>query len=240
MFSRLFRPWWSPVLVAAALAVAGTAARWQLNRAAEKETLFAAFAAGDTGSALTELPPDGAAGELRYRRVSVSGRYDAGRQILLDNIPADGRPGYHVLTPLRLVDGSAVLVNRGWVPADGDRSRLPDVALAATDVTISGRIDRLPQPSVRLAAPPGPASAPWPRRLFFPDAAAASAELGYRVRDYQLLLDPAAPDGFRRDWSPAEFGPEHHLGYAVQWAGLGLTAVVLWVVLSLRRRAPSP
>lgn len=227
------------MLVAAALAVAGTAARWQLDRAAEKEVLFAAFAAGDTGDALTELPPDGAAGALRYRRVSLSGRYDGGHQILLDNIPADGRPGYHVLTPLRLVDGSAVLVNRGWVPADGDRSRLPDVALGAADVTISGRIDRLPQPSVRLAAPPGPASAPWPRRLFFPDAAAASAELGYRVRDYQLLLDPSAPDGFRRDWSPAEFGPEHHLGYAVQWAGLGLTAVVLWVVLSLRRRAPS-
>lgn len=228
------------MLVAAALAVAGTAARWQLDRAAEKEVLFAAFAAGDTGDALTELPPDGAAGALRYRRVSLSGRYDGGHQILLDNIPADGRPGYHVLTPLRLLDGSAVLVNRGWVPADGDRSRLPDVALGAADVTVSGRIDRLPQPSVRLAAPPGPASAPWPRRLFFPDAAAASTELGYRVRDYQLLLDPSDPDGFRRDWTPAEFGPEHHLGYALQWAGLGLTAVVLWVVLSLRRRAPSP
>jgi surfeit locus 1 family protein len=240
MFTRLFRPWWSPVLVAAALAVAGTAARWQLNRAAEKETLFAAFAAGGTGDALTALPPDGAADTLRYRRVSLGGRYDGSHQILLDNIPADGRPGYQVITPLRLLDGSAVLVNRGWVPADGDRSRLPDVTLAATDVTVSGRIDRLPQPSLRLAAPPGPASAPWPRRLFFPDAAAASAELGYRVRDYQLLLDASAPDGFRRDWSPAEFGPEHHLGYAVQWAGLGLTAVVLWVVLSLRRRAPSP
>jgi surfeit locus 1 family protein len=240
MSTSLFRPWWSPLLVAVAVAVAGTAARWQLNRAAEKEALFAAFAAGDTGSALNELPPDGAAVALRYRRVTISGRYDARHQILLDNIPADGRPGYHVLTPLRLLDGSAVLVNRGWVPADGDRNRLPDVALDAVDVTISGRIDRLPQPSVRLAAEPGPASAPWPRRLFFPDAAAVAAQLGYRVRDYQLLLDPAAADGFRRDWSPAELGPEHHYGYAVQWAGLGLTAVVLWVVLSLRRRAPSP
>jgi surfeit locus 1 family protein len=240
MFTRLFRPWWSPLLVAAALAVSGTAARWQLNRAAEKEAMFAAFAAGDAGSPIEALPADGAAGALRYRQVRLSGRYDAERQILLDNIPADGRPGYHVLTPLRLVDGKAVLVNRGWVPADGDRSQLPEVAVAATDVTVTGRIDRLPQPSVRLAAPPGPASAPWPRRLFFPDAAAASAELGYRVSDYQLLLDPAAPEGFRRDWSPSEFGPEHHLGYAVQWAGLGLTAVVLWVVLSLRRRTPNP
>ena len=42
--------------------------------------------------------------------------------------------------------------------------------------------------------------------------------------------------GFARDWQPAEFGPDHHLGYALQWAGLGTTAVVLWIVLSIRRK----
>lgn len=235
MFTRFFRPWWSPLLLAVALGVSGTATRWQLTRAAEKEALFAAFASGETEQVLNGLPADDGAPELRYRQVRVSGRYDGEHQIVLDNMPVDGQPGYYVLTPLRLADGAAVLVNRGWVPADGDRRRLPDVLLASTEATVTGRIDRLPQPGLRLAAPPGDAGAPWPRRLFFPDAAAASAELGYAVRDYQLLLDGSAPDGFRRDWSPAEFGPERHLGYAVQWAGLGLTAIVFWIVLSLRR-----
>jgi surfeit locus 1 family protein len=235
MFTRFFRPWWSPLLLAVALAITGAATRWQLDRAAEKEAMFAAFASGEDGDALTVLPPDAEAGQLRYRQVLVSGRYDGGHQIVLDNVPRDGQPGYHVLTPLRLADGSAVLVNRGWVRADGDRRQLPDVGLAAADVTVSGRIEKLPRPGLRLAASPSPPGTPWPRRLFFPDGAAASSELGYVVRDYQLLLDGSAPDGFRRDWSPAEFGPEHHLGYAVQWAGLGLTAVVFWIVLSLRR-----
>lgn len=238
MFTSLFRPWWSPVAMLVTVLLTGTAARWQLDRAAEKESLFAAFAAGGVATRLATLPDDAAAVALRYRQVRISGRYDGDHQILLDNSPRDGRPGYQVLTPLRLPDGEAVLVNRGWLPADGNRNRLPDVGLAAADVTVTGRIDRLPQPGVRLAAPPGPATAPWPRRLFFPDAAAASAELGYRVRDYQLLLDPGIPDGFRRDWRPAEFGPERHIGYAVQWAGLGLTAIVLWIALSLRRRPP--
>jgi surfeit locus 1 family protein len=235
MFTRFFRPWWSPLLLAVALAVSATATRWQLTRAAEKEAMFTAFASGESGEVLARLPADEMAEGLRYRQVRVAGRYDGEHQIVLDNMPVAGQPGYFILTPFRLADGAAVLVNRGWVPADGDRSRLPDVALASAEAVVTGRIDRLPQPGVRLAAPPGDAAAPWPRRLFFPDAAAASGELGYRVRDYQLLLDGSAPDGFRRDWSPAEFGPERHLGYAVQWAGLGLTATVFWIVLSLRR-----
>jgi surfeit locus 1 family protein len=236
MFTRLFRPWWSPALALAAVAVAASAASWQLRRADEKAALFAAFAAGDATPPLAAAPADADAAALRYRRVRVSGDYDATRQILLDNSPVRGRPGYFVLVPLRLADGSAVLVNRGWVPAPGDRARLPDVGFAGGPATVTGRLDRLPRPAMRLAAPPGDRAAPWPRRLFFPDGAAATAELGYAVRDYQLLLDPAAPEGFARDWRPAEFGPDHHLGYALQWAGLGTTAVVLWIVLSIRRK----
>jgi surfeit locus 1 family protein len=235
MITRFLRPWWWPLPVIAAVLVAGLAARWQWQRAEEKSVLFAAFAGGSVGAVLDRLPADDEFRAVRYRRVRLSGSYDADQQILLDNRPEAGRPGYEVLTPLRLADGSAVLVNRGWVPADGDRRRLPDVGVARGDVTISGRVDGLPQPGVRLTAAVAPASDPWPRRMFFPDAEAAGKALGYPVRGYQLLLDPGIPDGFRRDWRPAEFGPDRHLGYAVQWAGLGLTAVVFWIVLSIRR-----
>ncbi len=53
--------------------------------------------------------------------VEVAGRYDAGRQILIDNRVHAGRAGYHVVTPLVIEDGRAVLVNRGFVPAGPTR-----------------------------------------------------------------------------------------------------------------------
>jgi surfeit locus 1 family protein len=60
--------------------------------------------------------------------------------------------------------------------------------------------------------------------------------LGAHVENRILLLDPAAPDGFERVWRPSlGFGPERHLGYALQWFALALVAVVAFVALSIQR-----
>jgi surfeit locus 1 family protein len=51
-----------------------------------------------------------------------------------------------------------------------------------------------------------------------------------------VLLDPAAPNGYERVWRPAmQFGPERHLGYAIQWFALALVALIIFIALSLRR-----
>src|SRR5205807_4943806 len=53
----------------------------------------------------------------------------------------DAKVGYHVITPLVLDDGKAVLVDRGWIPADGDITRFPRVPAAPSGpVTVTGRL----------------------------------------------------------------------------------------------------
>ncbi len=153
--------------------------------------------------------------------------------MLLDNLSYQGRPGYQVLTPLTTPVGT-VLVNRGWVPANGDRTILPDIRVGTPAREVIGRIERLPRPGIQLAASAMPADAAWPRRLLFPTSAEVSAQIGIALRDYQLLLDPGAADGYVRDWQPGGLGPERHLAYAVQWFGLALTVVVVCFVLVLR------
>ncbi len=103
----------STLLATAGIVACVMLAQWQLGRAEEKRVLFAGFAAGDTPAVV--LSPGFATPE-RYQRVEIMGRYDAARQFLLDNMIEQGRPGFHVLTPLFLNDGSMVIVNRGWVP----------------------------------------------------------------------------------------------------------------------------
>jgi len=49
-----------------------------------------------------------------------------------------------------------------------------------------------------------------------------------------VLLDPAAPDGYRRNWRPSDFGPERHIGYAFQWFALAVTLVILYLAWSFR------
>lgn len=233
--ARLKAPWWAVVLTLAGVGIGTSAGLWQLDRAAEAGALQARFAAGGTAAPIRQLVSDADAQGLRYVRLQLIGRYDPDHQVLLDNLSYQGLPGYQVLTPLTTPVGT-VLVNRGWVPANGDRTILPNIRVGNQARDVTGRIERLPRPSIQLGAATVPADAAWPRRLLFPTSGEVSAQSGIALRDYQLLLDPGAADGFVRDWHPGGMGPERHLAYAVQWFGLALTVVVIYIVLVLRNR----
>lgn len=56
---------------------------------------------------------------MEWRTVTVTGEYDFANQVALRNQYNGNQYGYHLLTPL-LFNGTAVLVDRGWIPADGN------------------------------------------------------------------------------------------------------------------------
>ena len=232
----------APRAWAVALAVVGIGgclalANWQLGRAREKEALIAAFDAG--GGEAVPLSVAAPAELPRYQRVTVAGRYEPGRQVLLDNMPsASGQAGYRVLTPFRREDGgSLVLVDRGWVPLGADRSQRPDVAVGGEPRAVTGRLDGLPVPGLRLGEARAPDSAGWPLVLNFPVTSDLEAALGEPVEARILLLDADQPDGYQRAWRPSMgFPPERHLGYAIQWLALALVVLVAFVATGLRPR----
>jgi len=179
----------------------------------------------------------------RYQHIRLRGAYDATRQILLDNMPSvTGRPGYRVLTPFERADGRGwVLVDRGWAPLGVTREDLPDVTVSVSEREVSGILDVLPIPGVRVGPAAAPGSAGWPRVLLFPTEADVESALGVDVESRIVLLDAGAPEGFERKWRPAlGFGPERHLGYAIQWFAFALVAVVIFVAVNLRRVSAEP
>lgn len=196
--------------------------------------MFSEFDASGVAQALTEPVADEAVAESLFRPMRLSGRYDAEHQFLLDMMVHDGQVGYHVLTPLRR-DGVAVLVNRGWVAANADRTVIPELKVGAGNRDVSGMIAPLPRAGLQLDQTTADSATPWPRRLTFPSAADIRGQLNYRVAGYQVLLDPQEPDGFVRDWRPTVMGPGKHLSYAVQWFGLAAALVVIFVVVNLER-----
>ena len=201
---------------------------WQLSRAAEKRALDEDFSRG--GPALPLPPADVAL--PRYQRVAANGSYDADHQFLLDNMSEAGQAGVHVLTPLLLADGSAILVDRGWAPFGATRDALPDVAVVTTPRSVAGRLDELPRPGIELAAPAGKG---WPRLVSYPHMPELAAALGRELRPQEILLDPRDPDGYVRNWRLAGMTAERHLAYAIQWFAFAATAVAIWFALGLRR-----
>lgn len=212
----------------AAVAVFAALGNLQLDRGAEKRGLAADFRRA--GPAI-EFSPAGP-GPQRYQRVTARGSYDTRHQFLLDNRSHAGAAGIEVLTPLLLGDGSAVLVNRGWLPFGTDRAHLPVVAVGPEPRLVAGRFSELPRAPIELAAPP---SASWPRLVNYPDREELEEMLGRELRPGMILLDPGEPDGFVRDWQLAGTAPERHLGYAVQWFAFAATAAAIWLALSLKR-----
>lgn len=209
---------------------------WQLERARQKQALFDRFGAVASPVSLEQVV-DQSPQQLRYRPVRVAGRYLAERQFLLEGMSRDGRPGLHVWTPLQLAGGDLVIVDRGWVPEPGDRTVRLDLPVSTELREVSGRVVPYPEPGLRLAAEPGTG---WPRRVLYPTAAELSAQLGKPVLPHLVWLDAASPDGYARDWRPAEFGPARHIGYAVQWFGLAVTLILIYLVLRFRRKKNDP
>lgn len=234
------RPLLAVVLLSVLAVLCASLGFWQLGRAGESRAAAQRFEAALELPAFTletaDAPDDG----LRYRRVTTTGRYVPERQVLIDAMVHDGAVGYLVLTPFAPDDGGPwLIVNRGWVPADAFRGVLPDVAVEGSARRVTGVLDRLPSPGLRLGDAPPPARDAPLQVMTFPTMDALEDVLGRRLFAFQLRLDADQPDGFVRELSAPGLPPERHLGYAVQWWLFGAIAGGAALVIAartLRRR----
>lgn len=165
---------------------------------------------------------------MALKHVAAQGRFEDQYTVFLDNKLRRGRPGYEVLTPLRL-NGVHVLVNRGWVAAGRTRADLPHVPVPPGEVRVEGlALERLPH---ALAAGP---SAPGKVRQNL-DLGSFANETKLRLQPIVIEQHSPAADGLLRDWPRPDAGVEKHESYALQWYSLAALSVILFVVLSFRR-----
>jgi cytochrome oxidase assembly protein ShyY1 len=168
-----------------------------------------------------------------YRRVSLEGTYDVASEVAVDNRSSEGRPGRHLLTPLRAAAGTALIVDRGWIPLDTDPSTARPPAGRATVVGVLF-------PSERKGALE-PQIAPTGKLARFPriDVARIGRQLAYPTYPLYLRLESQAPG--QQGTLPILAGLPSltdgpHLPYAVQWFLFATVAVTVFAAL-IRREA---
>lgn len=228
---RRFRPRLVPTLATVAfVALTVALGNWQRHRAAENEELAARFSAASREPPV-ELPArDDDALALRFRTVRASGRYEASRQILIDNKVHAGRAGFDVVAPLRLAGGGRyVLVDRGWVAQGASRRELPVVPPPAGELTVVGRVSQPPQHYLELGGDRTPGMI-WENLDVKRIAAATGLDLLPVVLEQADAGAP--PDGLVRDRPPPDLGPARNLSYMLQWYSFAALAVALWLALN--------
>ena len=227
-----------PRLVTTLAAVVGIAltlslASWQLGRAHEKEALAARLAALAKDAPVSLTRAEARADDLEWRSVTARGRFEPRHGVLIDNRIRRGVAGFHVVMPLEIEGGGRyVLVNRGWVAGNPDRSRLPEVRTPEGAIEVTG-----------LAVVPG-------RRFLELAATTTRGQVWQnltieRYREaFALALQPVMiqqenplEDGLVREWDPPNLGVDKHYGYAFQWLALAATIFVFYLVTHVRRRA---
>jgi len=214
----------------AAVALCIAAGNWQRGRLAQKEALAARLAAAEAAP-VVPLPSGVVAWpDWRFRKVELAGRYDAARQILIDNKVHAGRAGYHVVTPLALSDGRAVLVNRGFGAGGATRAELPDAPPPGGEVRVRGRINLPPPDYVELSSA-APQGSVWQNL----DPARFSAATGLAVLPI-VVEATEGDDALARDWPRPDTGAEKHRVYMVQWYAFAALAFGLWAWFTLIRR----
>jgi len=226
-----FRPrGWALALAAAACAAFIALGNWQARRADAKRALALELDEAQRAPALELAPGPLDARALAHQHVAARGTFDAARTVLLANRLRQGRPGYEVVTPLQLGQSPwHVLVNRGWIPASPGTT--PSVPTPGGEVRIEGvALERLP----RALEAGAPSSGRVRQNL---DIDAFGAQTGLRLEPIVIEQHSDAPDGLARDWPRADLGIERNESYALQWYAFAALAIVLAVVLSLRRDA---
>jgi surfeit locus 1 family protein len=241
------RFWLITLAAVAGILVTASLGRWQLSRAAQKQALQALL---DQRAALPPLDSrqlrgqalaqTGNAQDLTHRAVVLQGRWVPQHTVYLDNRQMQGRPGFFVLTPLRLEDGGAVvLVQRGWVPRNfQDRKLLPPVQTDSGVVQLAGRIAAPPSRLYEFDSADGSLGSSRIRQNL--DLAAFRTETGLASMNLSVLQTGPASEGLQRDWPVIGAGVDKHYGYAFQWFGLSSLIALLYVWFQLVRRFLRP
>jgi surfeit locus 1 family protein len=178
--------------------------------------------------------------QREFRNVRVRGLYATDGQILWRNREHQGRTGFHVLTPLVLDDGRAVLVNRGWISyQDGLNEWQSQVPPPPGPQEIVG-VWRVSQPNTGQVTET-PSVAGWREKWFLIDIPAITAQMPYPLVDGFIDIQPDGTTPAPDQPIPAAtgvIGNGNHLSYAVQWFGFAVILLVGYVVAIQRVRRP--
>jgi surfeit locus 1 family protein len=228
-------------LVIVVAAGAASLGGWQLRRLAALRAVSHAWLAA------RELPPLVAQGSghpplLPNRRILLSGDLDEAHEFVLRGRLLGGIPAILIVTPLRLAGtDTAVLVNRGYVPAFD----AVDPGAAKWSETETRRFYGvlLPMPDRGDGAPLVYHGRETWYRL---DQSAMRARLPYPIAPVYLVVEPDSAEGdahtvrgtvypFRVESPTMDDGP--HLMYAIQWFGISAAVAAFGWLFIWRGRA---
>lgn len=224
---------WAIAVTIASVIIFLELGKWQLSRADEKNARYEQIEQYAKQPAVTLPGTLVSLKNFHYRDVEVQGEYLSEYTIYLDNKTYHGRAGYHIITPLKIANSSLhVAINRGWVALGYDRSILPVVPTAIEEeVKVIGTVV---SPEIRTLelSDKFVNGKVWDKF----NLQRYQEATGLEMQPIMVLQKDTLKDGLIRDWSKPDSGASKNIGYAIQWFSLAATAIIIFLVLNVKRK----
>jgi cytochrome oxidase assembly protein ShyY1 len=220
----LLRPGWlalAVVVVAFAYLCFTVLAPWQLgknSRTSRENDEIAHSLNAEPVPLMTALPH---AADNQWQRVTATGRYLPGAQVLARLRVIDEAPAFEVLDPFVVDGGPTVLVDRGYVrPLQG--SHVPQIpAPPGLPVTITARL----RSSEPLVNGKNPIREDGAAQVYSINTQQVGQLTGTTLADPYLQLTDGQPGGLGVIALPhLDAGP--YLSYGIQWIAFGIVAPI--------------
>ena len=174
-----------------------------------------------------------------YTKATVSGKYRATEQFLLDNIIQAGKPGFYVITPFEIAGTEdTILVNRGWIAQKRTRLDLPVITTELGNQILQGTLSTPRSKPVVLGNIDTPIS-DTPPLWYYMDTEHFEKTVGYSILPLVLRLAPtpkATPgSSLIRQWPKFEAKTGMHIGYAIQWFVFALFVLIAFLGTSFKK-----
>jgi cytochrome oxidase assembly protein ShyY1 len=176
-----------------------------------------------TTDGLKTIPEDS-----QWRTVEMTGIWLQDQQVLVRKKSLESDLGLWVVTPLQLVDGSVVMINRGWTAAANSAVDSPEVAqVPPGTIEVLGRLrdvqvrtkpapTDLPDGQVDRIVPIEILDSPTTLSNAYVEMTASRPES--KSSDIRSLPEPEVTEGA-------------HRSYALQWLFFEIMTVIAWIIL---------
>ncbi|KAG0329175.1 surf-like protein [Podila humilis] len=181
--------------------------------------------------------------DFEYRKVKVTGHFRHDQEMLLGpRTRGDGQPGYFLITPFERVNGSKILVRRGWVPREKKNQETRLDGLTQGEVTVEGLLRSGEQKASSFV----PENSPEKNEWYSLDLETMAKQADCQPVVVEMILDTPAhmikSELIDKDIpvgrSPVVELRNHHKEYIVTWYSLCVATTAMLYILM--RRPPPP
>jgi len=209
---------------------------WQLDRAEYKANLqsIIEMRSQQPPTSIDSVDIRAEQSDWLYQPVSATGQYDNQHSLLLDNQVHNMQAGYHVYTPFKITENSAILVNRGWVQQTASRQQLPAIPVIEDAIQLDGYLNSEPYTGISLGEQHQIYST-FPAIVQSIDLNALQNKMNYQLLPVILVINQPQQSAFTIQPIKINMNSKKHQAYAFQWFALSIALLVIYLTVNSKR-----